>query len=538
MAASRNNEGARMGFHQGEVLWRLASDYYNTLMLTLIEAAQNAIDAEATIVLIAIDQQKSLVTIADNGTGIDTDKFTQALMSVGKGIKSKEKMGRFGLGLISPLNKCRAFQVTSHPAGTRTVNQWIFVGEQIRTQHSEVVIPYSKQAKMPDILEPFKTRARRLGATWNTMVQLDAVTRDRTVRAINLDELTTQIRAKLSRGMLTAGTTIHILLNSEAGEVSHREVDALQFSGEQLPLVEIDRYPECGAVAFELYRAPKTRNGRRGQVVVMQTGDNYQITWREFWAQAMGARLLGDFRESFDVLNSGYFEGVIYIEKVELDPTRSKFILNDAVEASYYAIDDWYQKYGKEHYETERESRRDERYQRLGQESLDRLLAKLNADPTLSLVLDELLGNQPTPEPRVRKQADDSAQAAKRKRTVIEPTVKPPRDAADRLPKKESVKLRFAFEQRPAWDNLWDYDADTATIVFNTLHPIWVMLDETDGKRTSRHDKQIIHLQTWLGLEVVIMLSEHDDIAGFESARHFIDRRIRPYAMTVIDTSK
>ena len=85
---------------------------------------------------------------------------------------------------------------------------------------------------------------------------------------------------------------------------------------------------------------------------------------------------------------------------------------------------------------------------------------------------------------------------------------------------------------------MWQYDWDAATIVFNIMHPIWVMLDETDGKRTTLHDKQIMHLQLFVGLEIIMMLADAGDRDEFEDARNELDKRVRPYARTIIEPMK
>ena len=66
--------------------------------------------------------------------------FEQALASVGKGIKAKDKLGKFGLGLISPLNKCERFYFTSALPGRRKAMKWEFVQNTIRNQSDTLTI--------------------------------------------------------------------------------------------------------------------------------------------------------------------------------------------------------------------------------------------------------------------------------------------------------------------------------------------------------------------------------------------------------------
>lgn len=531
--ATRARNTHRVEVHLGKVLHRLANTY-PTLLLTIVEAAQNAIDADASKVLIAIDQQASRVIVVDDGTGVSVDKFGQALGSIGDSIKRRGSLGQFGLGLISPLNKCNTYLFISRPAGGLSANQWTFDGTAIKTQR-DVEIPHQVVSDLPPVPTPFKSTSRRLTTVWNSMVLLEEITQDRTIRTVDLDELEHNIRVKLSNGMRKKGTTIHVVINGEKGQVSSRDILPMEYTGEPLEEVAYND-ADCGKVVFRLYRASKTRDGRKGEVVIMRTDDNYPISMKEFRTQAMGSGYLVEFLEAFAVLGSGYFEGVVLLQNVELDPTRTRFVMNDALRASYFVVDRWFREHGQKHYETEQESRREQRYKELGERSLSHLLDKLAKDPTLHSVLEELLGVSGKPQPREARSAS-TASTTKRRRTVAErkSAPKPDGDTPDQS-QRSPATLRFGYEVIPGYANLWDYDWDTATIVFNILHPTWVSLDETaEGKHTARHDRQIMHLQLFVGLEVVMLLAEHADREEFEAHRHELDKRIRPYAATIIE---
>jgi hypothetical protein len=525
----------RVSIHLGKVLFKLANTY-PTLLLAVVEAAQNAIDADATQVLIAIDQQGSRVTVADNGTGVTVEKFGMALMSVGDSVKRKGSLGQFGIGLISPLNKCREFVFTSMPAGSSLANEWTFVGEDILKQRADIDIPRRAVPSIPAIPQPFKSTSRRLKTAWNSVVLMNGITQDRTIRTVLMDELEHHLRNKLSQGMRQKGTAIHVVINDENGVITNRDILPMEFTGEALPVVEyVDA--DCGLVVFKLYRAPKTRSGRKGEVVVMKLDDKYSFSWKEYRVQAMGSGFLAEFKEAFAVLESGYFEGIIYLENVTLAPERTKFNLDDALRTSYFVIDRWYREHGQQHYEEEQEARREERYKELGQKSLDRLYEKLAHDALLHSVLEELLGNLSKPEPRERSK---TTTPLKKRRAVAEPSLaKKHRTTGDKpkpTPEQAPTTLRFAYEQLPGSTNLWEFDTSAATVVFNILHPVWVSLDDAaEGKRTSRHDKQITHLQTWVGFQVIMLLANHSDPDDFESNRHSIDEQVRPYASLFIE---
>ena len=76
---------------------------YPYLLDVILETIQNAIDSGATRIAIAVDQKKRSVDIVDNGVGATKSKFEEALQSVCQTMKMRDKLGQFGIGLISPL---------------------------------------------------------------------------------------------------------------------------------------------------------------------------------------------------------------------------------------------------------------------------------------------------------------------------------------------------------------------------------------------------------------------------------------------------
>lgn len=527
-----------LGLHHGEVLLRLANTY-PTITLTVVEAVQNAIDADAEKVFIGIDVQRRSIIVLDDGLGVTVDKFQEALLSVGKGIKRPGSLGRFGLGLISPLNKCTRYVFASQPVGERNVNWWEFEGDRIRGQHHEVQIPYGLNAELPAIPSQFRRSANGLRARWRTFVWLSGVTQDKVVGAADLDELEGQIRTKLGPGMRRKGTTAHIVLIDERGQMSDtRSVDPGEYTGERLPVVTYTD-ADCGEVRFELYRAHKTGGVRRGEVVFMRTGDNYPVLWRELFGQALGGRWLEIAKDALDALGSGYFEGVIYADKVELHQERTKFIWNEALRGLFMALGTWYSEHGQAHFEDEQEARRERRYQELGERSLAKIMGLLEKNTAFSLLARRLLGvlpgEEPVQQPRPGRggssdgnSGGSSGTRTKRPRVVANPPPNRDRPAQDREP---HPTLRFAYEMLEHSTRLWEFDADSGMLTFNVRHPVWVSLDETAGRHTSRNDRQIMHLQEWLALKLLRLLSRHDDPDfDLEIMRIDVDDEVKYYA--------
>jgi hypothetical protein len=509
--------GHALGFHQGEILHRLANTY-PTLLLTLVEAAQNAIDADAETVHIGIDTVNRLVVVHDDGAGVTVEKFQQALLSVGKGIKAPGSLGHFGLGLVSPVNKCEIFHFYSAPMGDVRVNHWTFNGEEIRTQHETVQIPFEHLKGLPKVPAQFVPHMPRT-PRWRTVVKLERVTAQKVISLLDLSELEGHIRTKLSRGMRRVGTTVHVTLITEQG-VETRTIKPATFTGERLPVVELHS-EESGTVRFELYRAPKTSGHRHGEVVVVRDGDNYPISWHEFRAQAMGAKWLSTVKEAFAALSSGFFEGTIYIQ-ADLDPGRTKFALSDALYASYLVIDRWFREHGETLYNEELNVRREQRYQRLGEQSLGRILEQLNTNPELARMAQGLVGILPSEAPLEDQAADQDTTQRERSsfRATAKPrsTVSPPAPAAGRRPKKQTrpratstgtIHISFVYEKMSLSLDLFSFDPSTGVMTFNVLHSTWVSVDETDGKHTAANDRQVRAIQEWLTFKVLLALSEH-----------------------------
>lgn len=528
-----------LSLHHGETFFRL-SNTYPTIVLTLVEEVQNAIDADAEKVFIGIDMRTSEIIVLDDGNGVTQAKFREALKSVGKGIKRPGSLGRFGIGLISPLNKCHHFTFASHPLGQRSGTVWRFNGAEIRAQHHHVQVPREAVDLLPPLPEQFVTVAGQLYARWRTIVHMVGIHEDKLEDAADLDELEGDIRTKLSIGMARKNTSVFVMLIDKQGQAETREINPIRFTGEKLEVFTHHEKP-CGLVTFELYRAPQRGGVRRGIVLIRRSDDNYPIPWRDFYTQAMGSRKLPLVKDAFDVLGSGYFEGVIHAENIELAPERTSFVRGPVLNALYVAIYGWYLAFGKELYESEHEARQERRYQDLGAQSLRRVLDLLEDSTVFATLARHLHGvlpeaakasAQPRPsdgrprpaDPRQRPEGEKQP----RKRVVADPPQ--PKERDPRLTAPGSLSLRFAYEVLPQSNRLWEFGED-GVLVFNVRHPIWVKLDESNGKHTARNDRMIMHLQEWLTLKVLMLLERHGE-PGFdlETARVAVDREVKYYA--------
>lgn len=559
---------SRIDFHRGQVLWTLANTY-PSLQLTLVEAIQNGIDADATAILVGINLEQRTVVVADNGLGVTKDKFEQALASVGHGIKTKDRLGRFGRGLIAPLNKCTSFTFTSHAIDRRQPIRWTFRGEDIKKQHHQVEIPHATLPKMPNLPKPLNEYLdSEFETVYRTIVALNGVTKDKVVSLVDLEELDGLIRSKLGPAMREKGVKVRVVLKDEHANTTHCDINPVVYTGEKLPEFRVSD-PDAGEVTIELYRAPRISGRRRGEVVIMEADGNYPVTMPEVVRQARGRKWIEGIEPAFNALSSGYFEGVIKAKNIELAPERTKFEFNDALMALYLVIHEWFEQTGQTFFENEQEESRERRFQDLGLKSLDRI--RENRDkPEYSRLWDAFkdaieagrLGNgHLDPEagkvngPETESSTRTGQGGAGKKREGGDGTgggsggerTRDPKDRPGDTPfgtlgnprggnrrprqivKGDSKGLWFEFTPLTNSVRLWEFDFQLGILTFNTRHKLWLALSETNGKVLAKNDKMIMHLQEWLALQVVHMVVCHSDPESFEQHRSYIDNQVKHY---------
>lgn len=520
-------------FDEGAILWQVARTY-PTLHLTLLEMVQNALDAGATRIYVGIDQYKRRVVVLDNGRGVTVEHFKKALGSVGRGIKKKGSLGQFGRGLVAPISLCHEMSFLSRPEDTSTVHEWTFIGEKLRRQAKNLSVPYRGLKAFPVLREPFAHAAKEMREpqerlTWRTMVLLEEVTADSTVKAVEIDDLAHAIRTKFGTVMQKLEANVYIKLRGDDLKVAKRRVDPTTYTGEPLDVVTY-RDKSCGEVTFTLYTARKQAGKRQGTVVIRRTDDHYPVTVREAQPQAMGARVLAleEVKQAFDTLGGGYFEGEITVQNITLHPDRTKFELDDALKDLYFLLGEWYLEVGQQYLTDARTEQQEERYTQLGEESLARLMSQLENGALSSFASDlgEYLGRSRTSSSGQRRSSSSPRkQAEKDERQPVKVSPKP-KTGSDT---STTGFLRFAYDTMPGSSRLWEYDTEERVLTFNIRHPLWVALDETDGKHTSRNDRQIMALQEWLAFKVLLGLARGIDDDDFEVYCLEIDHEAKPY---------
>lgn len=528
-----------MGTHMGSLVG-LAADRYPSLLATLLEIIQNAIDAGARNIAVLADQQAEHVAVYDNGSGITAEKFNEALSSVGESVKVRKPgvLGRFGLGLVSPITKCEEMLVISQPDPAGPTMRWTFRIADIRPLR-KVTIPRDEDLNgLPVPKSPFANitkEAQTASATpdivWRTVVVMNHVIKDRVITAINLDELVELIQTKLGGGMAAKSTTVLIKLRERNGKVQTRHVKPREYTGFALEEYVVQD-EDAGEVVFKLYRAPRGDDGeRRGIVKFTQTGAADAISLREFRPQAYSAAKNDPvIVRAFQALDSGYFEGEVAAARVDLVQDRDKFVFNASVYGLVGAISEWYTLVGEDLMTEEREVQADERYRRLGDQTLKSVYESFRASPRLSQFYDELASIPGLPrEKRTRSTAEQEpaqpdTNTPRERRTVVEPpTIE--RESTGGSKRRQAAALpTLVYEIGD--ERLWTYDHVSFQVRINVTHPLWVLLDETDERHLAKNDRYILAFQKWLLIELLRALADDPGMEHFEEATaRIVDRQ-------------
>jgi len=530
----------------GEAFCRVASDY-PTVLDVILEQVQNAIDANAKNISVVLNRKTRHIAIRDDGDGVSREKFEEALQQVCLSQKELNKLGRFGIGLISPLDKCHSSTFISCARGIEDgYMEWTFVTEDIRRQQQSVFVP---RRPRPDLVFSRKGLNVKRGMTsiaWRTEVNIVRYSSDRIIsRVTSIDALVDAILERFGAAMRRNKTVLSIRFTNEDGTLEERDgIRAKLFTGRSLgETVITDR--DAGNVVFRMYLAPKTTKGQNGKVIVGELDNDYRFSFGLFARSADS--LLSD--EVSAALRSGMFEGEIVGEKVKLHSTRKTFEKDDAFVGFCTALEAWFHKHGADHLKDVKEARRDQRYQELGTQSLREIEAMLR-DPAFNdirLVLQDFklgtvgIGHTKPVRGSVTGQQTESSisthegftpkgeeggggsSGEHKKPREDKPnhhpyTVAGPRGKQRMLVKNDSVGLQFSYIAMDGSDRLWELDARQGILHFNVNHPIWVACDVSDRKVMQLQETVAVYVLT-----LKAMPAENEDVL-----RYAFDEALRP----------
>lgn len=374
---------ASCGVHMGSVFHLLAVKY-PTLKEMVLEKIQNMIDAGATTISLYINYERRVLTIEDDGEGADKSKFERALAQIGKTMKDDSKLGRFGIGLISPLGKCEEFVFVSASKLEGVYRQWRFVSDEIRSK-PEVEIPYEELKNLKFSRERNKKPSGKTEfVSWRTQVRIKKFTDQKIINKIELDSLASEIRERYGIAMKRNGVVVNIDLVTAEGKAFHKRVEARDIEGKKLPDIVIEN-KEAGKTLFRLYLANAAGDKRNGRVLFGEIGNDFRINPSQFRMSTLG--ILD--QEVGEALFSGTFAGEIISEKIELHPSRKSFMKNDALVGLCLSISEWYERHGRAYADKVGDEQRKARYKKSADEALhmaEKWLAELSPEEKKSLL--------------------------------------------------------------------------------------------------------------------------------------------------------
>jgi hypothetical protein len=547
----------KIKFPQGKALLHLARTY-PSLALCLLEMVQNAIDAEARKIHVHIDLGRHSAVIQDDGNGISVEKFDQALSSVMNSIKNPDKLGQFGIGLISPLDKVKSYTVTSKPREGAEIFQWTFDSEKIGAMVDTPHVPFRRVTALGAVPADWAL------ATWRTVIRLNGIIRDKVTSIIDLEELHEQILGKYGTAMRNARTTCTIVLVDADGQQTSTYIQPREYTGQAIK-PSTYKQTDAGDVTFRLYRANARLGKRTGKVTIHKVDDNFGVPWKDFVNQARATKWVAMFPAAFEALGSGFFEGVITAKNIQLHPERTKFVWDDALAGLYVAIAEWFEDVGKALLTDEKELAKADRFQQLGLTSLKRwddLLdlpeyGYLRAALANTFVIGRMGGGHVDPENgKVKGEQEQTSLrtgqgGAGQKRTPTGehagkgnranlPNEERDRDRPGDMPlsalgpngnkrrlvRSDSIGLQLSYEPLDSV-NLWELDHSLGILTFNTSNRLWA--------RCEPRDAHILHLTEWVICNVLHLLILPQD--QFVSSRMFVDQQAKTYVELFILSS-
>lgn len=521
-----------MDLHKGEAILHLAGTYPE-LFQVIEEGIQNALDKEASRINVTLNRRQRRIAIRDNGQGINAEGFDEVIKSVGKSVKTAGKLGRFGLGLVSPLGKCDHFTFISCAFPERnSYLEWTLNTKDIKAQANRIAIPRRSRedlAHQDSVDDPIRGKNN---VWWRTEVDIYNFIDDGVITNVDIDQLKASVLNKFSAAMLKNRTQIVLNFTDEKGELQERKFRGDCFTGTTLPEM-VYNLNDCGEVVFRMYLTTKRQRESRDQrktginIRFGEIGNDYRITFASF-GKSVAHSDISPESETMDALRSGIFEGEILGEKIRVTKERTYFTRDDALVDFYIAIDKWYKEHGKKYYTKAKSESRDERYQKLGIQSLDSL-EKLLKSPEHSTLLTALrqiaakgtIGRGHT-EPANRVVKDEQSSASKatngapdksKGSGIAKPSrsregqqenqahvpfsVQGPDGNQRKTVKSNSTGLQFRYDTLVGSRDLWDLDREYGVITFNVTHPDWVMCDTNDA--------MICTLQEYVTIQVLTL---------------------------------
>lgn len=529
--------------HAGQALLRTAR-IYEFHSRAIVEMVQNAADDDvrAKRIEVVVDRVKREIVVRDDGNGTTERKFETALATVGTPFrKGQNALGQFGIGLISPLGKCERFTFTSCPKRGKGVpyHKWTFDCDKIIAQKDRVSIPHCECQPQINGQKPW----------WSSEMRLEK-TSTGSAADFELPDLIHHIVTTIGRRLRRQKTKLSIKLIDKDGKVTEvEEVKVADFSGDPLEVYSVQT-EHAGLITFRLYSRKIKPNA---QVLFGRRDRDERINLKALQFN----RLIGYDHPAFVILRSGYLEGEILADNLELKPDREAFRETDALLDLGVALQEWATSIGKDLMAQVKEDNSGERRQRLGMQTMA-VIEHLLTQPEFAgirKVVDSvsvgnigqghvngkvvkdlepvigktLSGSKPATQSGGSTSANRSAEP-KTKEAHEPKVVLGPKGGQRRFVRGHSTGLIFAHDSLDESLRPYEFNSRTGLLVFNTRFPGWMLVSETDS------DTLILEYQERVA---VMALTEATLPEGIrESAYMIADPAISAFARLLVDGRK
>lgn len=479
---------AKIGVHVGRALIHAATAY-PTFRKVIAEGAQNALDANAVRIIVDVNLKDRAVTIKDNGDGVSEEDFNKAIQLIHRSSKITEsKLGRFGIGLIAGLGKCRSFYFISRPKKGGTFKQWTFTTSEIQECEENIEIPVIER---PDLNKD---------TSFSSLITFVGIKQDRFISEVTASELAEEIRGHYNKALVRLGTVVSITVTDTQGNTETQEVIGEKYSGQKIETF-VGTTKHGDAVCFNLWIAPRNTGQKPLGIVVGETGNDHTFPFSDLADSA--AEWFAASPECLRALKLGLITGEITGDGVRLHANRKQFETSEALGEFCRVIIDWYTKIGKSILEAERENRKDDRFQNIGRDVLKKLeeiipnfnqitqvirsarfgsIGHGHANPSSGKVLDQTLPfnalGSTTGSGNGNPRTSRSQNPQERESHVPNLATGPLGEKRNRV-RGSNSGLIIHFEPS-AQNSLWQFDNDTATLTFNVAHPSWQKLEHSD----------------------------------------------------------
>ncbi len=537
----------KMGLHVGRAL-QYITDNYPTLTKVVLELIQNAFDSSGNQVSIFINYADRELRVRDNGSGISPENFFLAIQSVCSSIKDADKLGQFGIGLMSPLGKCEHFTITSSPRPLNNgYHRWFFNCQEILDDSD---LPQIPQEALPELIfsQALKKIPKKRPVNWRTEVALSKFTKDGSISNIVPSDLRSLILNQFSETMkkLDATVTLIIRRSKEKGNDETMVFKAADFKGEKLDPV-VYGSEETGLTTFNLYLSPKTKKGRQGEIQIGLKFNDFRIPFAVF------ARSIREWisDEAMNILRSGTFEGTIVSSKCSLHQNRKEFHEDENLMNFCLHLDAWAKNHGSRYIISLKDSQKDLWLQAVGSVAMSHLEEQIKQEmPHLLEVIkafkvgsigighDGFTGNkkeQPFNVVAIKPDLSDHEPGYSGSEKVngksrpghVPYGVAGPKGARRKLVRGHSTGIQFAYEELPGNDHHWEFNQENGLITFNIRSNVWEKMEQAG-------ERNLILYQQYCAIKALEMLLEPP--ASRDSLYEFLQRELKTAVVFIVST--